>query len=83
LRSVRFANRLGDGTVDDVHGHVALAGLEDGKAQASVARRVATAGLGGHGDLTTKLGELGAAALVRHGLLSLDLLPFRVSGHRG
>src|SRR5690606_8676330 len=76
LRGVLGADGFVDGAVDDVHRHVAVAGLEDGEPQARVAVRVTATGPSRDGNLASELGKGGAALGVNDGLLALDLLPF-------
>ena len=79
---VAGAERLVDGALDVVVGHIVRLGLGDDGGEAGVIRRVAAAALlDGDDDLLGDLGERRAALGVRRALGLLDIVPFGMSGH--
>ena len=78
---VAGAERLVDGALDVVVGHIVRLGLGDDGGEAGVIRRVAAAALlDGDDDLLGDLGERRAALGVRRALGLLDIVPFGLSG---
>ena len=79
---VAGAERLVDGALDVVVGHIVRLGLGDDGGEAGVIRRVAAAALlDGDDDLLGDLGERRAALGVCRALGLLDIVPFGMSGH--
>src|SRR5205807_6752175 len=82
LDPLELTRPLLDRPVDVVGGHVLGLGRVDRGAQARIASGVTTAPLGGDRDFPDQAGEHRAAFGVGHRLLTLDLFPFTVAGHR-
>jgi len=77
----QFAGALLDGAVDVIGRHVGLAGLEEKGAQPGVGLGIATARLGGEGDVTREPGEDLAPARIGDGFGAFDFGPLVVTGH--
>ena len=77
----QLARALLDGAVDVVGGHVGLARLHEDGAQARVHAGIATAGLGGDGDLAREAAENLAPARIGDGLGAFDFGPFAMTRH--
>ena len=80
---VAGAQGLVDGALDIVVGHVHSLGLGDNRGQAGVVVRIAAAALfDGHDDLTGDLRKSGTALCIGRALRLLNIVPFRMSGHK-
>ncbi|MNG12676.1 hypothetical protein D3C84_963010 [compost metagenome] len=75
------ASTTGNRPIDDVAAHVSPQRLVQGQAQTRVGSRVATALLGGDGQLTNPLGEDLAPLGVLTLLAVLDVCPFGMTSH--